>query len=122
MENNRKSVLITGASRGIGKAIALKLASEGYNLVLHCNKSLSQTEELLKTIQEKGVQGRIVQFDISQRSQCIEVLSKDLEENGIYYGVICNAGIAADNPFPLLSAQDWDSVINTNLSGFYNRL
>jgi 3-oxoacyl-[acyl-carrier protein] reductase len=63
-----------------------------------------------------------LQFDIANRQQCAEVLLNDIEEYGCYYGVVCNAGISADNAFPALTSDEWDSVINTNLDGFFNVL
>ena len=117
-----KQVLITGSSRGIGKETALYLAKNGYNIVLHCNKNTQKAEEVLKEIQEIGVQARILQFNIKNREECKKVLEKDNLENGIYYGVILNAGIARDNVFPIMEDSEWDEVLQTNLGGFYNVL
>lgn len=114
-----KSVLVTGSSRGIGKVIATSLAKEGYEIVLHCKQSRKEAEEVLKEISGKG---RILQFDISNFEECKAALEQDIEKNGVYYGVVCNAGIAADNPFPLISEEGWNKVISTNLNGFYNVL
>ncbi len=117
-----KTVLITGASRGIGRETALYLAENGYDLVLHCNKNLKKLEDLQKEIEKYGIKTRTLQFDISKRDDCKTKLLDDIEKNGIYYGVVLNAGIAKDNPFPAMEDEDWDSVINTNLNGFYNVL
>lgn len=117
-----KTVLITGASRGIGKETALYLAKHGYSLVLHCNKNIQKLEEVQKEITQLGSESRLLQFDISDRKACNEKLLKDVEENGTYYGIVLNAGIAKDNPFPGMEDSDWDEVINTNLNGFYNVL
>ncbi|TPQ24409.1 3-oxoacyl-ACP reductase FabG [Methylomonas koyamae] len=116
------TVLVTGSSRGIGKAIALYLAGRGYDLVLHCRSRRAEAEAAAAEISQMGRQARILQFDIGNRSQCAEVLSADVEAHGAYYGVVCNAGISADNAFPALTGEDWDSVIRTNLDGFYNVL
>jgi 3-oxoacyl-[acyl-carrier protein] reductase len=117
-----KTVLITGASRGIGRAIALYLAKQGYDLVLHylCQKDLA--EAVAGEIEQLGQSARLLQFDITDRSQCAEQISRDINEYGAYYGVVCNAGITADNAFPALTGDEWDSVIHTNLDGFYNVL
>lgn len=115
-----KTVLITGASRGIGRETALYLAQSGYDLVLHCNKNLGKLEELKKEIEKFGVNTRTLQFDISNREECKTKLLEDVEKNGIYYGIVLNAGIAKDTPLPAMEDEDWDSVINTNLNGFYN--
>ena len=117
-----KTVLITGSSRGIGEAAALYLASNGYDIVLHCNKNIDKTELIKNKIESFGQKARILQFDISNREQCKTILTKDIEENGTYYGVVLNAGINADNPFPAMTDDEWDIVINTNLNGFYNTL
>ncbi|MBQ1612406.1 MAG: 3-oxoacyl-ACP reductase FabG [Alphaproteobacteria bacterium] len=117
-----KTVLITGSSRGIGKETALYLAKNGFDIVLHCNKNKEKALEVQKTIEEIGRRVRILQFDVSNREQTKVVLLKDIEENGIYYGVVVNAGITADNPFPAMEDEEWDRVINTNLNGFYNTL
>lgn len=116
------TVLVTGSSRGIGKAIALYLAERGYDLVLHCRSRWAEAEAACAEISQMGRQARILQFDIGNRNECAEVLSADVEAHGAYYGVVCNAGISADNAFPALTGEDWDSVIRTNLDGFYNVL
>lgn len=117
-----KEVLITGSSRGIGKACAIYLAKNGFDIVLHCNKNISKAEEVLAEIKEIGVNGRILQFDIKDRNSCREVISSDITTHGCYYGTVLNAGIAKDNVFPIMEDEEWDDVINTNLGGFYNIL
>ena len=115
-----KTVLITGASRGIGRETALYLAKNGYDLVLHCNKNIQKLEELQKEIVNFGVSARTLQFDISNREECKTKLLEDVEKYGTYYGVVLNAGIAKDNPLPAMEDEEWDAVIGTNLNGFYN--
>lgn len=117
-----KEVLITGSSRGIGKACAIYLAKNGFDIVLHCNKNISKAEEVLAEIKEIGVNGRILQFDIKDRNSCREAISSDITTHGCYYGTVLNAGIAKDNVFPIMEDEEWDDVINTNLGGFYNIL
>ncbi len=117
-----KKVLITGSSRGIGRASALYLAKNGYDVVLHCNKNTQKAEELKAEILSLGQNASVLQFDISNREECKKVLSEDIEKNGLYYGVVLNAGIAKDNVFPVMEDNEWDDVINTNLGGFYNVL
>lgn len=117
-----KEVLITGSSRGIGKACAIYLAKNGFDIVLHCNKNISKAEEVLTEIKEIGVNGRILQFDIKDRQACREAISRDMTTHGCYYGTVLNAGIAKDNVFPIMEDEEWDDVINTNLGGFYNIL
>ena len=117
-----KNVLVTGSSRGIGREIAIYLAKNGYDIVLHCNRNIQKAEEILKEIQTLGRQCRILQFDISNREECKKILLKDIEENGCYFGVVLNAGISKDNVFPAMEDSEWDDVLNTNLGGFYNVL
>lgn len=116
------SVLVTGSSRGIGKAIALSLAKAGYELVLHCRAQREQAEAVANEIAALGSRARILQFDVADREQTKAVLEADVEANGAYYGVVCNAGIARDNAFPAMTGEEWDSVIHTNLDSFYNVL
>ena len=117
-----KTILVTGSSRGIGKAIALYLAKQGYDLVIHCRSQLSQAEQVIAEIVRLGQRARVLQFDIADREQCAAQINQDIESNGAYYGVVCNAGITADNAFPSLTGEEWDSVVHTNLDGFYNVL
>lgn len=117
-----KTVLVTGSSRGIGKETALYLASSGFDIVLHCNRNVDKLSEVQKAIEDMGRLVRVLQFDVSDREQTKKVLEKDIEENGIYYGVVVNAGITADNLFPIMEDDEWDRVINTNLTGFYNTI
>ena len=118
----KKTILVTGSSRGIGKAIALYLAKKGFNLVLHCRNQIAQAEAIVAEIETLGQSARLLQFDIADRAQCAEQISQDIEAHGAYYGVVCNAGITADNAFPSLTGEEWDSVIHTNLNGVYNVL
>jgi len=117
-----KTVLVTGSSRGIGKAIALYLAEQGYDIVVHCRSRLAEAKVVAAEIIEKGQQARVLQFDLSDREQCAQQLNDDIEQHGAYYGVVCNAGLSADNAFPALTGEQWDSVIHSNLDGFYNVL
>jgi len=117
-----KTVLVTGSSRGIGKAIALYLAAQGYDIVVHCRSKRIEADDVANQIRDMGQVARVLQFDLSDRQQCAEILTQDIEENKAYYGVVCNAGISADNAFPALTGEDWDSVVHTNLDGFYNVL
>lgn len=115
-------VLITGSSRGIGRDTALYLADKGYNIILHCSKDKERLKNLQAEIITKGVKARILSFDISNREETKNELLEDIEKNGMYYGVVLNAGIAKDNPFPAMEDDEWDDVISINLGGFYNVL
>jgi len=117
-----QTVLVTGSSRGIGKAIAIRLARDGFNLALHCRSKRQEADRVCDEIRSMGRQCRILQFDIADRLACKEQLNSDIGRNGIYYGVVCNAGVNSDNAFPALTEDDWDRVIHSNLDGFYNVL
>jgi len=116
------TVLVTGSSRGIGAGIALQLAKDGYDLVLHCRNNRQLADDLAAQVEKLGQQARVLQFDISDREQCRAVLEADIEANEAYYGVVCNAGVARDNAFPAIPGEEWDQVLRTNLDGFYNVL
>lgn len=116
------TVLVTGSSRGIGKGIAKRLSASGYEIVIHCRSQRDAAEQVLAEIEADGGKGRVLQFDIADREATKLCLEGDVEANGAYYGVVCNAGLASDGAFPALSGEDWDSVIRTNLNGFYNVL
>ena len=118
----RKSVLVTGSSRGIGKAIALRLARDDYDIVLHCRSRREEADSVARSVVALGRQARVLQFDVGDRQATAAALKADIDEHGCYYGVVCNAGIVRDNVFPAMSGEDWDIVLKTNLDGFYNVL
>jgi 3-oxoacyl-[acyl-carrier protein] reductase len=118
----RKSVLVTGSSRGIGKAIALRLARDDYDIVLHCRSRREEADSVARSVVALGRQARVLQFDVGERQATAAALKTDIEQHGCYYGVVCNAGIVRDNVFPAMSGDDWDVVLKTNLDGFYNVL
>ena len=111
-----KRVLITGSSRGIGASIARRLANE-YEVVLHAR---SKSDELLKMASELGA--KFMTFDVANTAAAKEAIEADMEANGVYYGIILNAGITRDNTFVGLSDEEWFDVIDVNLNGFYNVL
>jgi len=116
--NNR--VLVTGSSRGIGKAIALKLAAAGYDIALHYHSNQAAADASAAELRAFGVNVSLLKFDVADRVAVKAALEADIEANGAYYGVVLNAGINRDNAFPAMSEAEWDSVIHTNLDGFYN--
>lgn len=120
--NAEQTILITGSSRGIGKAIALRLAADGYDVVIHCRSRRDEAEAVAEHARQLGRQARVLQFDVADRQQSAQVLETDIEQHGCYYGVVANAGIARDHAFPAMPPEDWDAVIHTNLDAFYNVL
>ena len=117
---SEKKVLVTGASRGIGRAIALTVSNAGFSVVAHYNRGKEQAESLKKEILDKGGKVELIQFDVSNREECREKLEKWTEENEALWGIISNAGVCADNAFPALSGEEWDRVLRTDLDSFFN--
>ena len=115
-------VLVTGSSRGIGRAIAVQLARDGYDLVLHCLARRELAEEVAGEVHALGRAARVLQFDVTDRGACEAGLSADIAAHGAYYGVVCNAGLTHDAAFPAMSGEAWDSVLRANLDAFYNVL
>ena len=114
------TVLVTGSSRGIGRAIALRLAKAGFALVIHGRTSSPALDATLQALASAGAAARVLHFDVTDRAATAATLTADINAHGAYYGVVCNAGIARDNAFPALTGEDWDQVLDTNLNGFYN--
>jgi len=115
-------VLVTGSSRGIGRAIALRLARDGYDIVLHHRNSAAAIEETAAQIGALGRTAFSVAFDVADRAAAKAELDQLVRTHGAPYGVVCNAGITRDNVFPGLLPADWDAVLRTNLDGFFNVL
>ena len=116
------TVLVTGSSRGIGRAIALRSAADGYDVVVHCRSRRDEADAVAAEIRERGRGARVLQFDVADRAACAAALGADIAAHGAYYGVVANAGLHADAAFPAMSEGQWDGVIRTNLDAFYNVL
>jgi 3-oxoacyl-[acyl-carrier protein] reductase len=117
---NARRVLITGSSRGIGRAIALRLAHDGFAVTVHCRSGRAEADAVAAQIAAGGGIASVLQFDVCDREASRSALIADVGANGAYYGIVCNAGISRDNAFPALSDEDWDLVLDTSLDGFFN--
>jgi 3-oxoacyl-[acyl-carrier protein] reductase len=117
-----KRVLVSGGSRGIGRAIAMVLSAQGYEVAINYLRNHEAATETLGTIEAAGGSAYLLPFDVADREAANAAISRDMETRGLYWGIVCNAGIAADAPFPMLSGTDWDRVLHTNLDAFYNLL
>jgi 3-oxoacyl-[acyl-carrier protein] reductase len=115
-----RRVLISGASRGIGRAIALRLARDGFAVTVHCRKSRAEAEAVAAEIAALDKEADVLVFDVRERAAAFAVLEEVIAARGAYYGVVCNAGVARDGAFPALSGEDWDEVVDTGLGGFFN--
>jgi 3-oxoacyl-[acyl-carrier protein] reductase len=117
-----RSVLVTGASKGIGAAIAVRLGVEGFEIAAHYRGDRDGALHTATEIERRGGKVRLVQFDVADRTAARAAIEADIAAHGAYYGVVNNAGIHRDNAFPLLTGDDWDMVLRTDLDGFYNVL
>ena len=119
-ESTQKKVLVTGASGGIGRAIAVEAAKAGYYVIAHYNHGKEKAEETLAQITSTGGKGELIQFNVSDRNDCKAKLDDLTARHGAMWGIVNNAGITRDNTFVGLTGDDWDSVIHTNLDSFFN--
>jgi 3-oxoacyl-[acyl-carrier protein] reductase len=120
--DEKRTVLVTGSSRGIGRAIALRAARDGFDVVVHCRSRVEEAKAVMEQIAALGRSARLLTFDVADRAATAAALEADVEKHGAYYGVVCNAGIAKDTAFPAMTGEEWDGVIHTNLDAFYNVL
>jgi len=117
---NGKTALVTGASRGIGRSIALKLSELGANLVLNYNKSLSSIEEVVKEIELKGGKAITIQGDVSVFKDAEKIVKCAVDSFGSLDILVNNAGITKDGLLLRMKEEDFDRVINVNLKGAFN--
>ena len=122
MSDSEQTILVTGASSGIGRAIAVRLANDGFDIVVHYSGNKAGGEQTLSEVEATGRSGRLINFNVTDSDATAEALEADMAAHGAYYGVICNAGITRDGAFPMLSKDDWHQVIDVNLNGLYNVL
>lgn len=116
----QKTIFISGSSRGIGRAIALRLAQAGHSIVLHGRAPSDALNQTLEDVKALGVEARALTFDVTDRDAARNTLLTDIETNGMYWGIVINAGITEDGTFAGMTPQAWDRVIRTDLDGFYN--
>ncbi len=118
-----KYALVTGGSRGIGKAICLQLAADSeYHIIINYHKNKTAAAETLQTIEKTGGKGSLLPFDVSNKEEVDNALESFQENNpeAIIEILVNNAGITKDGLFMWMKPEDWNSVINTNLNGFFN--
>lgn len=115
-----RRVLVTGASRGIGRAVALELARAGFELVLNYRDRADAAQEVQRAIESAGGSARTLRFDVADRANVRSALEAELAEFGAFWGLVLNAGVTADGPFAGMSDDAWDRVLTTNLDGFFN--
>jgi len=120
MSVEKRRVLITGSGRGIGRAMAKRISEIGFAVTVHCRSRVEEAQALCDELTAGGGGADLLVFDVTDREGARITLEKQVEEKGPYYGIICNAGVTRDNPFPGLSGEDWDVVIRTGLDSFYN--
>ena len=118
--DEKKVAIVTGASRGIGRATAVELAAAGYYVVINYNTNEAAALETLAGVRSAGSQGEIRKFDVTDAEAVKEALAKIVEENKRIDVLVNNAGITADGLFLMMGEEEWSSVINTTLNGFYN--
>lgn len=112
--------LVTGGSRGIGKACALHLAQAGYNVVINYAGNEEAAKQTVSELEALGVKAEAVKFDISNHDEAQEAVAKIIEKYGRIDVLVNNAGITRDGLFMRMSQENWDAVINTNLTGAFN--
>ena len=113
------TALVTGSSRGIGKAIAISLAKDGYHVVINCRESTSASSDVLEEIRKNGGSAELLCFDVADKKSS-EVVVAWMKENGSLHILVNNAGIHSDSLMAMMKLEDWQNVIDTNLTGFYN--
>lgn len=120
MSEPTRRVLVTGGSRGIGRAICVSLARDGYEIVVNYRSNADAAKETVAQCEQAGGRARALRFDVADRASVAQILEAELAEHGPFYGVVSNAGVTADAPFPAMKEEAWDRVVDTNLGGFYN--
>ena len=119
-EKKKRRVLVTGASKGIGRGVALRLGRAAFDVCVHFGSDAAGAAETVRSIMDAGGQATSVGFNVNDRAATLAALEGEIAARGAFWGVVCNAGITRDNAFPAISGEDWDDVVSTSLNGFYN--
>jgi len=112
--------LVTGGSRGIGRAIAVELSRTGYRVIITYKENIAAAEETLALIRSEGGQGEAVRFDVADSPQATAAMEDIFSRHKEIRVLINNAGITADGLFMMMTEENWDKVIQTTLKGFFN--
>ncbi|MGV3243779.1 3-oxoacyl-[acyl-carrier-protein] reductase [Staphylococcus sp. 11261D007BR] len=115
-----KVALVTGASRGIGRSIALQLADEGYNVVVNYAGNKEKAEAVLEEIKQKGVDGFVIQANVANGDEVKAMIKEVVKTFGSIDVLVNNAGVTRDNLLMRMKEHEWDEVVDTNLKGVFN--
>lgn len=115
-----RQVLVTGASGRLGRAIALRLAQDGFHATAHCHRKVDEARAVCAAISAAGGSADWIAFGVADREAAQRQLEARVAAQGPFYGIVCNAGITRDGAFPALSGEDWDQVLSVGLDGFFN--
>lgn len=118
--NEEQVALVTGGSRGIGRAIAVELSEAGYGVIITYKSNDLSAEETLDLIRSKGGRGEKVRFDVADSREAARQMDEIISRYKDIRVLVNNAGVAADGLFIMMPEEDWDRVIQTTLKGFYN--
>lgn len=119
MSDKSKRALVTGGNRGIGKAVSLMLAKNGYDLIINYRSNKESAEKTKKEVETNNVNCTLLQFDVSDFTNSKKILEEEISKNGSIDVLVLNAGIKKDILFPVMEEDDWNSVIDVNLKSFY---
>lgn len=117
--SDRPLAIVTGGSRGIGRAICVEMARSGYDLVINYHSNTEAAEQSLALVREAGGDGQLLPFDVADTAACNAALDPLLKQGPVAV-LVNNAGVVADGLFPMMRPEAWHSVTRTSLDGFFN--